>query len=127
MRTKAAAVGLAVIAVGSLLAGCSSDADVVSHNLSKDAEQFKVNRRIVAINNFTDKYLFMVEGRCSIEFNTATEVICLLENGTYTKHYVQRGDNTTVIAEQTNGTTADTDHYTVIFKPEVIVPNVEVR
>lgn len=51
---------LAVLA----LAGCSSDADVASDNLSKAAEQFEVNRRIVFFNGITDKYLLTIEGRC---------------------------------------------------------------
>jgi len=38
------------------LTGCVSDADVASENLSKSAEQFEINRRIVFFNGITDKY-----------------------------------------------------------------------
>jgi hypothetical protein len=122
-KIAGAAIGFTLI--GSSVA-CSSDADVASQNLSKAAEQFEVNRRIVAINNITDQYLFVVEGRCSIEFPDGRyEVICKLSNGTFAKHFVSRADQTTMIAEQINGTEVDTDQYRVIFKPEVIVPNVD--
>lgn len=38
-----ASVGLA----GAALSGCATDADTASHNLSKAAEQFEINRRVV--------------------------------------------------------------------------------
>lgn len=42
---KLAATSLALAA----LAGCSTDADVASRNLSQDADNFKIVRRIVFI------------------------------------------------------------------------------
>lgn len=115
---------VAALTVG--LAGCSSDADVASQNLSKAAEQFEITRRIVAINGVTDKYLLVVEGRCSIEFpDDRAEIICKLDDGSFVKHFVHLSDNVTVMAEQTNGTDVSTDQYRVIFKPEALVPNVD--
>ena len=46
--------GIAVTA-GALTA-CSSDADVASENLSKAADNFEVQRRIVFFNGITDEY-----------------------------------------------------------------------
>ncbi len=120
-----AAVAASIVAVGTLV-GCSSDADVVSENLSKAAEQFEVNRRITVVNGITDKYVMVVEGKCSLEFpDGRNEIICKLENGKFVKHHVLLSDNIFVMSEQTDGTEASTDQYRVIFKPEVLVPNVD--
>lgn len=125
-RTKSVAATLAAIAAVGIAAGCATDADVASENISKASEQFEVSRRIVAINSFTDKYLFTVEGKCSMEYpDNRTEIICKLNDGSLVKHVVRQSDNVTLIMEQTDGTNVSTDHYRVIFKPEVIVPNVD--
>jgi len=119
------AIASAAVLIAAGLASCSSDADVASENISKASEQFEVSRRIVAINGITDKYLFTVEGKCSMEYpDNRTEIICKLNDGSLVKHVVRQSDNVTLIMEQTDGTNVSTDHYRVIFKPEVIIPNV---
>ena len=118
-------LGVALLSLA-MLSGCVTDADVVSDNLSKAADQFEINRRIVAVNGITNDYLLEVTGKCSItDADRQLEVTCKLENGTYVKHFVGLSDNTTYFAEQTNGTEADSDQYRVIFKPESIIPNVD--
>ena len=49
------------------LAGCQRDAQVASWNLSKAADNFEINRRVVFYNGITDSYMLTIEGRCSIE------------------------------------------------------------
>ncbi|EHB47632.1 hypothetical protein MycrhDRAFT_5758 [Mycolicibacterium rhodesiae JS60] len=122
---KIIATTVAAVALALGLAGCTdTDADVASANISKASEQFEVSRRIVAVNTFTDKYLLIVEGKCSLEYpDLKTEIICKLDDGALVKHVVRQSDNVTVFVEQTTGTTVSTDHYRVIFKPEAIVPN----
>lgn len=123
---KIAAVTIAAVSVLGLAVGCSSDADVGTANIKKASEQFEVNRRIVAINGVTDKYLFTIEGRCSMEYpDNRTEITCKLDDGTLVMHVVRQSDNVALIMEQTNGTAVSTDQYRVIFKPESIVPNVD--
>lgn len=119
------AVGLSVGMLA--LTGCSSDADVASENISKDADNFKVLRRIVAINGITDKYLLSVEGFCNInDEKTQLEITCKLPDG-FKKHFVGLSDNTTYFVEQMESANVSVDHYKVIFKPETIVPDVEAR
>ncbi|WP_459208859.1 beta-sandwich lipoprotein, partial [Bacillus altitudinis] len=50
-----------LIAVMAVMAGCS-EADTVSHNISKSSDSFEVQRRVVFFNCITDKYLLNVEG-----------------------------------------------------------------
>lgn len=117
----------AALALG--LMGCTSDADVASRNISTDADNFKVNRRIVAVNGITDKYILAVEGWCNIHVDTAAhqlEITCRVGNE-YKKHFVGLSDNTTYFVEQLSASNVSVDHYKVVFKPETIVPDVEVR
>jgi hypothetical protein len=116
----------AAVSFAVTLAGCSSDADVGTENIKKASEQFEVNRRIVAVNGITDKYLWTIEGRCSMEYpDDRTEITCKLDDGSLVMHVVRHSDNVALLMEQTNGTAIDTSHYRVIFKPEALIPNVD--
>ncbi|AOT25797.1 hypothetical protein SEA_TORTELLINI_52 [Mycobacterium phage Tortellini] len=122
---KKVAATLAISAVA--LAGCSTDADVASENLSKAADQFEIPRRIVFFNGITDKYLLVIEGYCSISADTASkklDVTCK-EGANFKKHFLGLSDNVSYFVEQVEGANVSTDHYRVIFKPEVIVPDVD--
>jgi len=119
----------ALMAMGAMTA-CSSDADVASHNLSKDAENFKVLRRIVFINGITDQYLLEITGYCSVETTESAlggslEVTCKTGPDEFKKHFLGLSDNVSYLVEQIEGQNVSTDTYTVIFKPSVIVPNFE--
>jgi hypothetical protein len=116
---------LAMVGIA-LVAGCSSDADVASRNLSTAADQFEIDRRVVFINGITDKYLMSIEGRCSIvDANRQLEVTCKTGPNTYKKHFLGLSDNVTYFTEQLEGVAVDTYHYRVIFKPEAIIPDVD--
>ncbi len=107
--------------------GCETDADVASDNVSKAAEQFEVQRRIVGINGITDKVLFEVEGRCSIEAGESMEgvldVICKHGPHDFRKHYVGLSDNVTFISTQLKGIDVSVYRTRIIVKPENIVPD----
>lgn len=119
---------IAPIAVAALaLSACSNDAEVVNHNITQDAENFKIPRRIVFVNGITDQYLLSVEGFCNIKDDQSQlEVICK-DAGGYKKHFLGLSDNVTYFAEQITGAAVSDNHYKVVFKPSTIVPIVEVR
>lgn len=126
MKRFLAAVALFVVALGGVIGGCGdTDADVASENLSKAAEQFEIDRRIVFYNGITDKYMLVIEGKCSIEDEgRQLEVTCKLPNsGGFKKHYLGLSDNVTYITEQLAGAEVSTSQYRVIFKPEVLIPD----
>lgn len=121
-------VAALLIAPALALAGCATDANVVSENLSKEADQFNVQRRIVFFNGITDKYLLTIEGKCSIAPDTASkklDVTCKLGGDQYKKHFLGLSDNVSYFVEQVDAASVSADHYKVIFKPEVIVPDVD--
>jgi len=108
------------------LAACGTDANVASENLSKAADQFEVERRIVFYNGITDKYMLEIQGLCSIsDDGNQLEVTCKKGPDDFVKHFLGKSDNVTYFAEQTNGTEVSTRQYRVIFKPEAIIPNVD--
>jgi hypothetical protein len=122
MRKQIAAIGFAAFA----LAGCSTDADVVSDNISKAADQFEINRRVIFINGITDKYLLTIEGRCSLkDADRQLEVTCKVADNEYKKHFFRLSDNVTYVSEQLESADVSRYHYRVIFKPEVIIPDVD--
>ena len=115
----------AILAVG-LLAGCSSDADTVSRNLSTAAEQFEISRRVVFFNGITDNYLLEIIGLCSIEDQGhQLEVTCQVEPGSYRKHFLGLSDNVSYFVEQLDPANVSAHHYRVVFKPQEIVPDVD--
>lgn len=108
--------------------GCGTDADIASHNLSKDAEMFRINRRIVFYNGITDKYILSVEGLCSVDFYTEKfTVTCKTGPQTFKKHYLGRADNVFPFVEQLEPAPASVYHYKVIFKPQSIIPDVDLE
>jgi len=126
-KVKAAVAG-ATVAAALILTGCSSDADVVSQNLSKAADNFEVSRRIVMFNGITDQYLMTIEGACSItDEGKQLEVVCKTGPDQYKKHFLGLSDNVSYFVEQGESVKASANHYRVTFKPQSIVPSVDFR
>jgi hypothetical protein len=115
---------LAIVAVG------CNDADVVSQNLSNDADKFQIMRRVVFYNGITGEYMLSIEGLCSL--GNADEpgeltVVCKTGPDQYKKHFLGLSDNVTYFVEQTDAAYSDANHYKVVFKPTVIIPDIEIR
>jgi len=124
--TKKKLASAAVLLTALLAAGCSTDADIASRNLSKAADQFEINRRVVFYNGITGGYLLSVEGRCSIkDEQRQLEVTCKTGVSEFKKHFLGLSDNVTYFAEQIGAANVSVYHYRVIFKPQTILPNVD--
>lgn len=123
----------ASIALASLsMAGCQSDATTASNNLSTASDNFEVDRKIVFYNGITGDYMLVIQGKCSIEPSpTKLEVTCKtgFDNGkaAYKKHYLGLSDNVTYFAQQLEGVPVDVFHNRIIFKPESILPDIDLR
>lgn len=119
-----------MVIVGILLSGCATDADVASQNLSREADMFQVLRRIVFYNGITGEYILTIEGYCSLgNYDAAGELSVTCKTGaeTYKKHFLGLSDNVTYFAEQIDGYNVNIYHYKVIFKPSVIIPDVDLE
>jgi hypothetical protein len=123
---------LLVVLVGAAftLSSCS-DADIASENLSKAADNFEIDRRIVFYNGITDTYLLSIEGRCSLgnsdDRNTQVTVTCKTGENAYKKHFLGLSDNVTYFAEQLDSANVSAYHYRVVFKPQAIVPDIDLK
>lgn len=128
---RIALFAIAAVFLIPVFAGCTeSDADVAAKNISKAAEQFEVERRIVFINGITDAYLLTIEGKCSVETGDSAlggslEVTCKVGKNKFKKHFLGLSDNVTYLVEQVDPIEASTLHYRVIFKPETIIPDID--
>lgn len=125
---KKALLFVLAIAVLFSFVGCRTDSDIASTNLSKAAEMFQIERRIVFYNGITDAYILSVEGLCSVEFLTNKfEVTCKIGENAYVKHYLGRADNVFPFVEQLKTANVSAYRYKVIFKPLSIIPDIDLK
>ena len=128
MKALKQTLSLAVISGLLLATGGCTDASIASRNLSKAAEQFEIERRIVFYNGITGEYMLSMEGRCSVEqTNARLSVTCKTGSEEYKKHYLGLSDNVTYFSEQVDAANVSAYHYRVIFKPQAIIPNVDLE
>ncbi len=121
---------LFLTAAAAFLTGCQDDAQVASHNLSKAADNFEINRRVVFYDGITNDYMLTVEGRCSIVADgrdKQLEVTCKTGEKKFKKHFLGLSDNISYIAEQLDDAEVNTYHHRVTFKPQSIVPDIDFR
>lgn len=122
---KAIAIVAVVIMAALGLTACQSDAKKVGDNISTAADNFEVQRKIVGVNTRTDKYLFYVEGRCSISREGDLVVTCKHGENDYRKHYVGQATDVAWVSTQEEGVDASVYHTRIIIKPQNLVPGLE--
>ena len=121
MKKRIFIILLCVVLLG-ILAGCN-EADRVSNNVSKEADNFNVTRRVTVINTRTDTVLLEIIGTLSIKHSSGdVDIIVETAPNQYKKHFVSLNDWTTYVVEDISGAFVDKYHYEVNFLPEMIVP-----
>lgn len=121
---KSIAIILTTVMIIVALTGCT-EADRVSHNVSQEADNFNILRRLTVINTRTDKPSFELIGAFSITVDNADqqlEVTCEMEDGTYKKHIIGLNDETMYVVEDLGGAEVNKYKYEVNFLPEMIQP-----
>ena len=106
------------------LTGCT-EASQVSHNVSQEADNFNVCRRLTVINARTDKPVFELIGTFSITVDSVDnqlEVICETGKNEYKKHFVSLNEWTIYVVEDISGADVNKYRYEVNFLPEQILP-----
>ncbi len=105
-----------------------TDAKVASRNLAKSAEMFELERRIVFYDAIQGVYLLSIEGRCSIDKSSVSlAVTCKTGEDMYKKHHLGISDNVTYFSEQLESSKVGVYHYRVIFKPQPLLPNIDLE
>jgi predicted small secreted protein len=119
-----------IVGIMSILLSACTEADTVSKNISKSADSFEVQRRVVFFNGITDKYLLTIEGLCSLGNNDDPKrlsVTCKVGENSYKKHFLGLSDNVSYLVEQTDAVSVDPFHYRIIFRPESIIPDIDLQ
>lgn len=102
-----------------LLVGCT-EADRVSTNVSKEADNFNVMRHVMVINTRTDTPLLEVIGRASINTRDGDiNIIIEVGDGVYKKHFVSMNEYTVYVVEDINGVNVSPYHYEINVLPEM--------
>ena len=116
----------ALTATSALILCSCSQASRVEHNLTKEANNFNIVRKITVINCIEGDVLFQMSGRMSITADTADNQLEIIveDDGTYVKHFIGLSDNVTYVIEDLNlGDNAVSKYkYTLNFNPDMWVP-----
>lgn len=121
---------LALACISTIGLSACNEADTASANLSTEADNFHVERRITFYNTQSDTYMLTIEGLCSLgNQDKAGElsVTCKVGPSEYKKHFLGLSRNVTYIVEQMDALNVSIYHYKVIFRPSLIVPDLEVK
>ena len=120
---KILAITLVLIMALTMFTGCRQ-ASRVSYNVSKQADNFNVTRRLAVINARSDEPVFELIGNFALSNTNKQELAVTVEvaPGQYKKHYVYLNEWTIYVVEDVSGCYVDPYHYEVNFLPEMIVP-----
>ncbi|MDR5881078.1 lipoprotein [Caballeronia sp. LZ032] len=112
-----------------VLAGCN-DADIASSNLSKAADNFQIQRRIVFYNTQSDTIMLTIEGLCSLgnqDKSGELSVVCKTGPTRFHKEFLGLSRNVTYVVQQLEDASVSDYHYKAVWKPAVLVPNIEIK
>ena len=114
----------AALVLSITFAGCNQ-AERVSYNLSKEADNFNDIRQVTVINCIEGDILFQMTGKMSITADTSDnqlEIIVDDENGEYKKHFIGLSNNVTYVVEDITSEDVSNYKYTFNFNPDMWIP-----
>lgn len=108
-----------------LLTGCRQ-ADKVSRNISLNADNFNVVRRLTVFNMRTDRCIMTMTGKMSIQNEGNNEISVIVEvdrkSGLYQKHLIYLNEWTMYTVEDVSGVKVSKYDYECEFMPQSIIP-----
>ncbi|HFI0562768.1 TPA: hypothetical protein ACGO35_000450 [Streptococcus suis] len=116
---------LATIGLIGVLAGCERQADVVRHNLSEEADNFNVARKVTVLNAITNDVMFEMSGRMSIVADTTDnqlEILVETADEEYQKHIIGLSDNVSYVVQDVKTKDVSNYDYTINFNPKMWLP-----
>lgn len=106
--------------------GCEErQSNIVSRNLSLEADNFNVVRQLTVINCIQGDVLFQMTGKMSITADTSDnqlEITVEDENGLYQKHFIGLSDNVTYVVEDIRANDVSKYKYTLNYNPKMWIP-----
>lgn len=100
--------------------GCGTEANKVSANISVQADNFNITRKLTVLNARTDTVLLELTGTFALKNNSSNELEVIIETaeGKYQKDYVYLNDYTMYVVEDISGSEVDKYRYEINFLPE---------
>lgn len=120
-----------IVMIAAMLIGCFTltgcrEANRVNYNVSKDADNFNVMRRLAVINTVSGTPVFEMVGRFAIEADTddnQLEVVIETSQGNYKKHIIGLNQATTMyVVEDISGADVSKWKYEINYLPKMIQP-----
>ena len=116
---------LVIIAIAAT--GCGvRESDCVSYNISKQADNFNVTRRLTVFNMRTDKCIMQMTGKMSIQNEGNNEISVIVEvdrkRNIYQKHLIYLNEWTMYTVEDVSGANVSKYAYEVEFMPQTLRP-----
>tara|TARA_Y100000296_G_C5133012_1_gene236611 strand:+ start:83 stop:499 length:417 start_codon:yes stop_codon:yes gene_type:complete len=120
---------LAALATFSALfvSACVPDSQVANKNLSTEADNFKILRKTVFYNTWTDTEVAVFTGFCSIEDKTNRLWVTCKDSDGYKRHQLGKSNNMTYFMVQLEGADVSTYHTKIVWKPQSFIPDLDVR
>lgn len=115
---------LSLVVLAFSASGCN-EAERVNYNITENAQNFNVYRRVTVINCIQGDTLFEIEGRMNIEADTADnqlEIVVETDAGKYKKHFIGLSDNVTYTVEDITGSEVGKYHYEINYNPKMWIP-----
>lgn len=109
---------LAIMALVMLLTGCEKS-DRVNYNIRREANNFNVYRRVVAINTRLNETLFAVEGYISVNVDSDGDLNVTIQTGEeeFKLFYAHLGNDVTYTVIQTEPSDVTQYAYNISFFP----------
>lgn len=119
MKKKTLLMLLAAVTCMFVFTGCS-ESSKVSRNVSQEADNFNVTRKLTVINARTDTVLLELTGTFALQNNDDNELEVIIETakGKYRKDLVYLNDYTMYVVEDVSGADVDKYHYEINFLPK---------
>ncbi|MCH3961157.1 MAG: hypothetical protein LKE48_03360 [Solobacterium sp.] len=116
-KSKIVSIVLSMLMISTIV-GCTKS-DRVNYNIKNDADNFKVKRKLIALNTRTNEALFTVEGYLSINVDNDGDLNVTIQTGDddYKLFYAHLSDDVTYTSVQTDGSDVTPYAYQISFFP----------
>ena len=121
MKKKIILIVLLVVTV--LVISSCRQADIVRHNLKREADDFNIRRRITVLNTRTDTPMMQITGLLSINVDEDGDLNITIEKepNQFVLNYAHLSQDTTYIVEQIETKKVNKYQYEIKFYPTQLV------
>lgn len=109
------------------LSACQQDATVANNNLTIEADNFKLLRKTVFYNVWTDQEVAVFTGFCSIEDKGNRFWVTCKDADGFKRHQLGSSANMTYFMIQLDGADVSTYHTKIVWKPQTFIPDIDIR